>query len=206
MNSPAPIRDSLPLIEGEDMARRKLQQKGDLYAQGDCWRLRWREYDVEGGSHWSKPVIVGPAPGNSNMRPLTKREARRDAWNNFLSKLDQNNWTPRSVATVAQFVERKFRPDHLELKRKNTRIHYDHLLRNHILPAIGELKLREVKREHIQRLASQVIAKGLSVQTAHHVVKIASAVFSMAEDLEWSQGNRLAGSGCRKWSESFERT
>ena len=29
--------------EGADMARKRLQQKGDLYKQGGWWKLRWRE-------------------------------------------------------------------------------------------------------------------------------------------------------------------
>jgi integrase len=187
-------------LQGEDMARRRLQQSGDLQAQGGWWRLRWREdttevigYKKSGEPNyrrvWSQPVIVGPAPGNQNMRPLTKREAKRLAWDNFLSKLDQNNITPRSVATVAEFVTRKFLLDHVALKRKKTRLHYEFILRAYVLPAIGAMRLRDVKREHVQRLASAMIARGLSVQTTTHAINGVSVIFSMAEDLEWSQGN-----------------
>jgi integrase len=190
----------IPLQGNDDMARRRLQQSGDLQAQGGWWRLRWREDTTEIIGYkktgepkykrtWSQPVIVGPAPGNQNMRPLTKREAKRLSWDNFLSKLDQNNITPRSVATVAEFVEKRFRPDHVALKRTNTRRLYDQILRNYVLPAIGGMKLREVRREHIQRLASQVITRGLSVGTVRHVVKVVSLIFSLAEDLEWNEGN-----------------
>jgi integrase len=202
MTASSPTRPQLAMLpyQGEDMARRRLQQSGDLQAQGGWWRLRWREdttgvigYKKTGEPkykrQWSQPVIVGPAPGNQNMRPLTKREAKRLAWDNFLSKLDQNNITPRSVATVAEFVEKRFRPDHLNLKRKNTRLLYDQILRNYVLPAIGAMRLRDVRREHVQRLASQVIAQGKSVGTVRHIIKVVSLIFSLAEDLEWNEGN-----------------
>jgi hypothetical protein len=123
----------LSSLEGGGMARRRLQQSGDLQQANGWWKLRWREDVNQDGKivrKWSAPVIVGPAAGNPNMAPITKRQAKRAAWENFLSKLDQNNMTPRSVATVAEFVERRFRPDHLNLKRKHTRRLYEQMLRN----------------------------------------------------------------------------
>jgi len=113
----------------------------------------------------------------------------RDAWERWLSRLDQNNMTPKSIATVGEFVERRFRPDHVNLKRKNTRRLYDQVLRNYVLPAIGTMRLREVRRENIQHLATHCIALGKSVGTVRHIVKVVSLIFTLAEDLEWSEGN-----------------
>ncbi len=79
----------------DDMGRRRLQQQGDLYKQGGWWKLRWRVdvlTDQAGDKRtkraWSKPVIVGPCRGNPAMEPITEKEARRMAWDNFLSRLD----------------------------------------------------------------------------------------------------------------------
>lgn len=196
--------DGILPVSGEDMARRRFQAKGNLYHRrrnidppGKWWYLRWREDATrinDAGKEeryraWSRPVVVGPGPGNTSMKPLTKREAKREAWDRFLSKLDQNNFTPRSVATVADFVRRKFEPDHIRLLKKNTRIMYGHLLKNHVLPRLGTLRLRDVGRDDVQSLVSDVIASGRSVQTACHIRNVVSAIFRMAEDLEWSQGN-----------------
>src|SRR5579863_6009263 len=93
----------------KDMARRRLQQKGDLYRSGGYWMLRWHEDQVRASGEikrgWSKSVTIGPA---ESLGALTEKEARRLAWENFLSRLDQNHRTPQSVMTVREYVERKF--------------------------------------------------------------------------------------------------
>src|ERR1041385_7698135 len=49
---PVVVRPSLDVLAGsvqsflkgeDDMGRRRLQQKGDLYQQGGWWKLRWKE-------------------------------------------------------------------------------------------------------------------------------------------------------------------
>jgi hypothetical protein len=112
--------------EAEDMARRRLQQKGDLYVQGGWWKLRWKEDQrlADGAVRygWSKPVWIGPANGRGS---LTEKQAQRIAWDNFLSRLDQNMRTPQSVATVGEFVERRFRPEHIVMLKPGGRVHYE---------------------------------------------------------------------------------
>ena len=62
------------------MARRRLQQKGDLYNQGRFWKLRWKEdvLDADGRRKyaWSKPVVLGPSEGTGSF---TKKQAARIA-------------------------------------------------------------------------------------------------------------------------------
>lgn len=90
----------------DDMARRRLQQKGDLYRSGGHWMLRWHEDHINADGQfkrgWSKSVCIGPCEGPG---AFTDKEARRLAGVNFLSRLDQNNRTPQSIMTVRQFVE-----------------------------------------------------------------------------------------------------
>lgn len=124
--------------EDVDMGRKRLQQKGDLYEQGGWWKLRWREdqrkADGSIGYGWSRPVIIGPAKGAGRM---TQKEARREAWDNFLSRLDQNMRTPQSIMTVAEFVERRFIPEHVAMLKVAGRIHYESIL-PHVLEGIPE--------------------------------------------------------------------
>lgn len=76
------------LQQGEDMARRRLQQRGDLYKQAGWWKLRWRvdAIDAEGRLKriWSRPVTIGPAMKMDGMPALTEKEAKRSAWDNHL--------------------------------------------------------------------------------------------------------------------------
>ena len=60
------------------LARRRLQQKGDLFNQGGMWKLRWHEDkigpDGERMRGWSRAVHIGPSAGAGK---LTEKEARR---------------------------------------------------------------------------------------------------------------------------------
>jgi integrase len=202
----------LAFREGQDMGRRRLQQKGDLYQQGGWWKLRWREDQLlrDGSTKygWSKPVWIGPANGRGRM---TEKEAKRTAWENFLSRLDKNMRTPQTVMTVREFVELKFEPEHVAMLKPGGRLHYStHLqivldgipglkLRSRKKPrpgdlptppvkriaGIGDMRLRDVSTEDCQRLISSALERGYSVQYATHIRNCISAIFSHAESKDW---------------------
>src|SRR5436190_22577265 len=100
MNFPAFVRGNVPEYR-DNMARRRLQQKGDLYRRGGHWMLRWHEDHITANGEtkrgWSRSVCIGPAEG---LNAFTKKEAQRIAWENHLSRLDHNNRTPQSILTV----------------------------------------------------------------------------------------------------------
>jgi integrase len=182
---------------GEDYMRRRLQQKGDLRKQGQYWTLRWREdHRAQDGTTlrgWSQTVVVCPAT-------KTEKQAQRIAWEDWLSKIDQNNSTPMSVVPVREFVDRKFRPEHIALLKPAGRIHYEQMLRL-VLPDLGEMRLRDVRLEHVQRCISGIllksytkgkITKRYSTQTALHVKNVVSALFSHARAHEWYTGENPA--------------
>ena len=58
------------------LARRRLQQKGDLFNQGGMWKLRWHEDkigpDGELMRFWSREVHIGPSAGAASL-PKKKR-------------------------------------------------------------------------------------------------------------------------------------
>jgi integrase len=128
---------------------------------------------------WSKPVVIGPAVKVGGMPALTQKEAKRLAWDNHLSRLDQNQQTPLSMMTVGQFVERRFTPGHVRHLKKSGRSHYANMLK-HVLPVIGPMRLCDVRKEHVQNLVNRVLDR-LSWQTAKHVKNTVSAIFTFAE-------------------------
>lgn len=200
----------------DDMARRRLQQKGDLYRQGGWRKLRWHEDHINADGHlkrgWSRPVCIGPCEGPG---AFTEKEARRLGWENFLSRLDQNNRTPKSIMTVREFVERKFNPEHVAYKKHAGKEHYKSQLpfvldgvptqkgsrggKTRFKPGeepppvhrqhgIGEMRLRDVRREDVQRLVGTMLMRGYRVQSAKHVKTVVSAIYTHAEQEGWHSG------------------
>lgn len=207
------------------MGRRRLQQKGDLRVIGGYWRVRWREDQIKGdrtGKYaWSRFHDVGPATGPCKM---TRKEAQRAVWENYLSRLDQNMRAPQSILTVREFVDRRFLPEHVTLLKTGGRTHYEAVLK-YVLEGIpeerarrsgvkmvrdahghlhwpeetgrrrfglGDSRLRDVDHEDVQRLVSEAIERGYSVQTARHIKNCVSAIFQFAEEIRWFSGRNPA--------------
>jgi integrase len=202
------------------MARRRLQQKGDLYRSGGYWMLRWHEDQIKANGEtkrgWSRSVCIGPCEGPG---AFTQKEAQRLAWENHLSRLDQNNRTPQSIMTVREFVERKFLPDHVTYKKHGGQEHYRSQL-PFVLDGvpdkkiarggetrfkageeppfirrtlgIGDIRLRDVQREDLQRLVGTMLLRGYSTQSAKHVKTVASAIYTHAQQEGWFNGSNPA--------------
>jgi integrase len=178
--------------------------------------LRWHEDQIKADGRtkrgWSKSVCIGPCEGAG---AFTEKEARRLAWENHLSRLDQNNRTPQSVMTVREFVERKFLPEHVAYKKNAGRAHYESQLPfvldgvpDRKLPrggktifkpgekpppiprrfGIGEVRLRDVQRHDIQKIVGLMLQRGYSVQAAKHVKTVVSAIYTHAEREGWFSG------------------
>lgn len=183
----------LAAVSSQEMGRKRLQQKGELRVQGGQWKLRWREDQVDGQGvltrGWSRLVTIGPASGRNH---LTEKQARRIAWDYYLSKLDQNNSVPFSVVTVEQFVTKRFLPGHVDMLKPNTRTQYRSLLKNHIVPALGAKRLRDVGAPEVQELLATMRNAGLSPKTLRNANVVVSALFSYAERIGSFSGRNPA--------------
>src|SRR6266446_3753607 len=175
-----------------DLARRRLQQKGDLFDQGGMWKLRWHEdkigSDGERMRGWSRAVHIGPSAGAGK---LTEKEARRLGWENFLSKLDAGVCAPHSAVTIGNFVEQQLLPDHVALLKRSGRSHYESMLK-HVVPPLGDFRLKDTTAADIQKLASSMLGQNYSVQTVKHVRTTVSAIFTHAKRLGWNTGDNPA--------------
>jgi integrase len=214
-----PFGGNVPLTR-DTMARRRLQQKGDLYQSGGYWMLRWHEDQIKANGEfkrgWSRSVCIGPCEGHG---AFTEKEARRLAWENHLSRLDHNNRTPQSILTVREFVDRKFLPEHVAYKKHGGQEHYRSQLpfvldgipdkkisrggKTRFKPGeeppairrtrgIGDMRLRDVQREDLQQLVGTMLIRGYSTQSAKHVKTAASAIFTHAQQAGCFNGTNPA--------------
>lgn len=191
------------------MARRRLQKSGYLYKENGWWRLRWREDVIgeDGQVKRTRPTTtIGRCEGPG---ALTERKAQRKAWDDVLSKVNQTEITPASLMKVKDFVERRFNPEHVLALKRGGREHYDTQLK-HLVAELGEMSLRDVKREHVQRMCLGLLQKTYtvgkddekrkkkarqvpySVQAALHLKNATSAVFEHAKAAEMYTGENPA--------------
>jgi integrase len=176
------------MFAGDHMARRRGKQKGSLKIEGPSWMGYWNETvrGVDGSESWHKfSRVIGP-------KDWTRKKAQREFDDTILHKLDKATQCPQSLATVAEFIERKYKPDVLRGLKKNTQIQYRSLLGKHILPAIGARRLRDIRREHVQSLIWAKVDQQLSSRTVGHIRKVVSAVFDYAITINYYSGDNPA--------------
>jgi integrase len=159
------------------MARRRGQQKGYVHKQGNAWYLAYREdgIDAEG-----KIVRIRRNQHIADAREVSKREAQRIA-REILTKVDEQAQRPSSLVSVGEFIEGRFRLDVVWALKHAGQKHYDYVLGKHVIPALGDYRLRDVTSDEVQALVKMKIEAGYSVQTAVHIRNTISAVFNHAK-------------------------
>jgi integrase len=166
--------------EDLDMARRRWQQ-GQLYQQGRYWKVRYYEdyitTDGQLARRKARPVNIGPCvgPGKLTEKQALKRKAE------VMAEVNENSHHPQSIMTVSEFVETKFRPQYIILCKPAGRKHYEYLLSAHILPALGDMQLRDVKPDHVRALIAAK-SRSYSRQTLKHIKTTLRTLIQHAKD------------------------
>lgn len=88
-------------------------------------------------------------------------------------------WFEPSKVTVEQWV-RTWLSDYTKHIKPTTRQNYENFCNNHIIPAIGQIKLSRLGTVHVQRMFNTMSVKGLSVGTQEAVKICLSSCLSAA--------------------------
>lgn len=190
MTSPVPIRSNLSLRGDQgDMGRRRGQRKGWLREHNGQWRLTYRLYDVLGRPK-REDVPIGPAEGPGK---LTRKQAERQAFTDYLSKADELSRKPKATITVTEFWDAKYWPQ-VELRlRLSTRGQYKSLWEHWLKSRIGGTPVALVTVEHVEQTLAEITAAKKSPATVKHCRKVISAIFSRAKRLGYFTGDNPAG-------------
>jgi integrase len=139
------------------MARRRFQ-RGCIVTRGNMRLLRYRE-DVLGlGGRFQRrhrAVVLGHAS------ELTLREARRLA-EQILRPINAGCWRPQSLLTLGVFYHQQYEQDVLPNLKRSTQSSYRANMAQHVLPALGDLKLLELSRGDAQRFVTALASKDLA--------------------------------------------
>jgi len=133
------------------MARKRGNNEGSLYKRKNG---TWRALVTIEGRRLSKSF-------------KTKREAQE--WlRQLLDEIDYGLTFNSAQVTLEEFME-EWLVSVEPTVRFNTHKQYCQITRQHILPVLGELKLRELKPGQIQQLYNQMVRKGFSARTVQLV-------------------------------------
>ena len=177
------------------MARRRGQKTGFVYRRGDSWfgqfRIDTPELDEKGKfKRKTLTKFIAPAAGPGKVK---EAKAKWLFYQEHLKDLHRSG--PMSMKTIAEFVRDCFEPQVVWACKPTGKAHYKNMLKNHVLPTLGDFPLRDVRAQHVQNLIRAKLdwrdehGKGLSVQTVVHVRNTVSAVFRHAKRLQAYSGD-----------------
>jgi len=140
-----------------------------LRGKSKIWYLRYDERTVD-GKRRQRRVRIG-------RMSKTEAEARK---RDLLRALDDGGWTedPKGV-TVAKYFETWLATQQNYLAA-NTHERYESILRVHVTPLIGTLRLTKVQPEHIRQVYRVAAEKGLSGRTCLHIHRVLHTAFNHA--------------------------
>jgi integrase len=160
------------------MARRRGTQKGCVHKQGKMWYVAYREDAL---NESGKIVRVRRNTPLCETKGVSKREAQRMADEEIVNRVNSISQKPASMMTVRQFVDGRFRGDVVKTKKHAGQLHYEYVLDKHVLPALGDKRLRDVAQDDVQQLINLKRKSGLSSQTVIHIRNVINRVFKYAK-------------------------
>jgi hypothetical protein len=135
-------------------------------------------------------VIDLPRPASGARRQrwfggFATRKQAQTALSAALAELGKGSYVEASAMTVGDFLQR-WLDDYIQHNcAAKTAERYAEIVRNHVLPAISHVRLRELKPAHIQELYSHAKRAGrkdgkggLSGRTVHHVHRVLTNAFN----------------------------
>jgi integrase len=168
---------------------RRRYQSGNLSVQGKnrkVYVLRYYEpVLLATGSlgHIRKAVALGSVSDIG-----TKKQARVLA-DEILRRVNLGHLRPQSTQTLGDFARNEWSPTVLPTLKFSTRKQYGFILASHVLPALGQVRLCDLTREHLQAFLGAKTRAGLSWETVAHLRNVLSKILGAAVEWRYLQEN-----------------
>ena len=157
-------------------------QRGSIFKRHGSWHLRYRIDEIgPDGLPRRREITKRLAAVDDDHR--SKSDVREDA--DILLAQANNGGSAEGSLAFRDFSARYFLPYIEAKKRKSTHKFYRETLDNHVTPALGDLRLREVQTVHVQKMLDSI---DLSRPTLQRIKTTASAVMSHAIRLGFVNG------------------
>jgi len=89
-----------------------------------------------------------------------------------------------AIPFLRDYAPTWFRDCQTRRLKYSTLLRYDGLLRKHLLPACGHLRLDQIKRGQVRQLVTTMTQGGVSPKTIHNATGVLSAIFTQANEDE----------------------
>ena len=126
-----------------------------------------------------------PLTGKRKQQWLSIKGNKKDAekrLSELLHNIDTLSFVKPAKTTLAEYLEKWLNDYVWPSLAPKTAEGYEHIIRHHIIPALGSLVLNKLKPEHLQRYYSGKLYTGLSAQTArYHHTTLHKAVHTAVE-------------------------
>jgi integrase len=159
--------------EFERMARRRFQDPTPK-RRGAWWTIQVRQDVFVGGKPKRKNKRVRLAPATTPERQVRKIAAE------YVRPLNQQLQGIGSATNLAHYIEYTYRPVVMPLFAKSTRDRYEGVLANYLIPAFGELCLRDVTPLSTQRYFSNMSTSPLARESRDKIRDVLSSVLGSA--------------------------
>jgi integrase len=128
-----------------------------------------------------RSVVLG------SVRELAVRDARR-LLSQKLAAINQGIHKPELMMTFERFVVERWEPNILPMLRYSTARNYRHMIRRHLTPFFGDLRLPEFGPAVVQKFLAEK-SKRFAPWTIHQLRSILSKIFRTAQRWEYLEKN-----------------
>ncbi len=188
---PAEPRRATEKGESETVARPRYQE-GHLRKQGKrklVWVGCFREDAIaEDGSRVrrQRSVVLGP------VSELSKREAHQRLQFERLAAINQGRHKPELMMGFQRFVVERWEPNIFPTLRFSTVGNYRHLIRRHLLPFFGGIRLPDISPADVQMFLAEK-SKRFAPKTVLSLRNLLSKILGTAQRWGYLQANPARG-------------
>jgi len=170
---------------------RNRKQQGQVIRIGDRWYVRYWERRNIGGTIERKRVtrVLGPV-ATRGKRPPADIESQAER---HMSTINSGAIPAERITTIGDFVERVYLPWIRQHKRPSTAKGYRAVWEDHLKPLCRAVWLKDTRTYHVQGWLNAIGREGkLSRNTLRHIKSVVSAIFTLAKQQDYFQGENPA--------------
>jgi hypothetical protein len=159
----------------ERMARRRHQDPKPT-RRGEWWTLRVWKDTFTNGQHKRVRERVRLAQATVKAREVQRMAVE------YLRPLNQGLQTIGSATNFQHYIESTYMPVVMPGMVKSTQVRTNGVIKNYLIPAFGELCLRDLSRLGIQRYFAEMASSSLTHESKDKITDVLSSILGSAVD------------------------